>query len=214
MTEKTTTSRPVGAVLHSAVFYDVTVWFATFGRERAFREKILSLVSPQAGETVVDIGCGTGTLAVLAKRAVGPTGQVCGIDASPAMIARARSKAQKAGVDLRFQNAAAQALPFPDASFDVALSTLMLHHLGRNARRQLACEMRRVIKPGGRVLVVDFARSTRQRRRLLAHFHHGHGHVDLQEIVGLLRAADFDNVESGAVGIKELQYALARAPQY
>src|SRR5206468_9540093 len=112
-----------GAVLHSAALYDLQVWLVTLGRERAFREKILRLARLEPGESVLDVGCGTGTLAIAAKRHVGPTGSVYGIDASPEMIARASRKARKAGLEVLFKNAVAEALPFPDAHFDAVLTT-------------------------------------------------------------------------------------------
>jgi ubiquinone/menaquinone biosynthesis C-methylase UbiE len=163
----------------------------------------------QPGESLLDVGCGTGTLAILAKARVGPTGTVCGIDASPEMIARARSKTAKAGVAVQFENGAAQALPFGDSSFDVGLATLMLHHLGRSARRELVSELNRVIKPGGRVLLVDFASAAATGSRLGAHFRHRHGHVELSEIIALLEGANFRCIESGAVGVKNMRFALA-----
>src|SRR5918996_529929 len=93
----------------------------------AFRERLISLAELQSGKSVLDIGCGTGTLAIAATRHVGPTGTVHGIDASPQMIARATRKAAKAGAPAVFQVAAAEELPFPETTFDVVLSTLMLH---------------------------------------------------------------------------------------
>ena len=204
--------RPVGAVLHSAVLYDVMVWLALRGRERQLRQWLLALARLRPGEAVLDVACGTGTLAILAKSTVGGSGIVCGVDASPEMLVRARSKAARAYVEVRFENAAVQALPFADASFDLALGTMMLHHLGRSARRELAAELRRVVKPGGRALLVDFARPEAKRRGLAAHFRHRHGHVDLPEIVGLLEGAGFQAIESGLVGIKNLHFALATSP--
>ena len=141
-----------------------------------------------------------------------PSAAPCGVDASPEMLARARSKAARAGVEVRFENAAAQALPFSDASFDLALGTMMLHHLGRDPRRELAAQLRRVLKPGGRVLLVDFAKGGTKGRRFAAHFRHRHGYVDLPEILGLLEGAGFRLGESGPVGIKSLHFALATAP--
>src|SRR5262245_44549049 len=82
-----------GSVLHWAARYDLMVWLFMLGRERAFREKALRLVRLAPGDSVLDVGCGTGTLAIAAKSHVGPTGTVCGIDASPEMIARADKKA-------------------------------------------------------------------------------------------------------------------------
>ena len=170
------TPSAIGAVLHSPVRYDLLVWLAMLGRERAFREKVLGLARLQLGETVLDVGCGTGSLAIAAKRHVGPTGTVYGIDASPEMLARAEKKARKAGVEVVLRNAMAQALPFSDAQFDAVLTTIMLHHLPRKARKQCAAEMRRVLKPGGRVLAVEFGLPAREQKGLLAHFHrHGCG---------------------------------------
>lgn len=201
-------SRPVGAVLHSPVLYDAALWLAFRGRERQFRRRVLELSGLRAGESVLDVGCGTGTLAILAKATVGRSGMVCGVDPSPEMVERACFKAVRAGVEIRFENAAAQALPFPDSSFDLALSTMMLHHLGSAARRELAAELRRVVRPDGRALIVDFAEAAAKRRGLKGHLRHRHGHVDPTEIVGLLQDAGFHSVDSGAVGIKDMHFAL------
>ena len=203
----------VGAVLHSPLLYDAIVWFALRGHERRLRERLLELSGLRTGESVLDVGCGTGTLAILAKEIVGGSGTVCGVDASAEMLSRARSKAARADVDVRFEKGAAQQLPCPDSSFDLALGTMMLHHLGRAARQGFAGELRRVVRPGGRVLLVDFAGSkTNRRSRFAAHFSHRHGHVGLAEIVGLLESAGFQLAESGAVGIRDLHFALASAP--
>jgi ubiquinone/menaquinone biosynthesis C-methylase UbiE len=198
-----------GRVLHWAAGYDVLVWLLTRRSDRAFREQLLRPAHLAAGESVLDIGCGTGTLAIVAKGQVGAHGKVFGIDASPAMIARASSKAAKAGIDVRFETAVVERLPFPDAQLDVVLSTLMFHHLPRKLRQQCAVEIRRVLKPGGRVLVVDFGRP-QSKSGLLAHFHR-HGYVDPAEIVTLLDEVGLRRVESAAVGINSLHYVLAGA---
>src|SRR5262245_25079283 len=127
-----------GRVLHWAAGYDWLVWLLTHGRDRAFRDRLIGFARLTAGEHVLDVGCGTGSVAIAAKRQLGTTGQVFGVDASPDMIARAASKAARAGVDVSFEHAVAEALPFPDAQFDVVLSTLMLHHLPRPARQLCA----------------------------------------------------------------------------
>ena len=138
-------------------------------------------------------------------------GAVHGIDASPEMIARATRKARKARIDVTFRTAVAEALPFPDRTFDVVLSTLMLHHLPRPTREQSAREIRRVLKPGGRVLAVDFGTPGRHHRGILGHLHHRRGHVALDSVIELLSAAGLTVVESGAVGVKDLHFTIATA---
>jgi ubiquinone/menaquinone biosynthesis C-methylase UbiE len=200
-----------GLILHAAAAYDLTVWLVTLGRERAFRDKIVRLANLEPGEAVLDVGCGTGGLALAAKRQVGPSGSVYGIDASPEMLGWADRKAKKAGLDIGFRQAAAQELPFPDARFDVVLSTIMLHHLPRKAREQCAREMRRVLKPGGRALAVDFGAPAPRKKRRFIHFHR-HGGVDLGDIIAMLSAAGLTIVASGAVGFRNMHFALATAP--
>lgn len=200
-----------GIVLHRAFLYDLFVWLVSLGRERAYRGKTLDLANLKPGESVLDIGCGTGTLAIAAKQRVGLTGRVYGVDASPEMLARATRKATRAGAEVVFHNGVVERLPFPEGQFDAVLSTLMLHHLGRKARQQCAGEVRRVLKAGGRVLAVDFARPAQGKKGLLDHFHH-HGYVNLHDLVALLTAAGLKILKSGAVGVGDLQFVLASAP--
>lgn len=150
---------------------------------------------------VLDIGCGTGTLAIAAA-ARGTT--VTGIDPSPEMLARARSKARKAGVAVAFDEAAAEALPFDEGRFDVVLSTVMLHHLPRKEREACLAEVRRVLRPGGRLLLVDFGKTPPRGR-----FRHRHGHVDPADLLALVTGAGLHVIESGPVGMRDLEYVLA-----
>jgi ubiquinone/menaquinone biosynthesis C-methylase UbiE len=196
-------------LLHSAARYDLLLWLLMLGRERSFRERLLGLARLEDGESVLDVGCGTGTLAIAAKKHVGPTGSVYGIDASPEMIARARKKAKKARVEVVFNNGLAEALPFPDAHFDVVLITVMLHHLPRQQRQQCVLEIKRVLKPGGRVLAVDFPESGTKGRSFLRHFHPPHGYVNVRDMIGLLSGAGLSCVQSGDVGVHDLQFVLA-----
>lgn len=192
----------------SAHFYDILVWLLTLGRERPFRERLLELARLEAGESVLDVGCGTGTLAIAARRRVGPSGIVQGIDASPEMIARAIRKAAKAGVDVTFQTAIIEKLPFPDRRFDVVFSTMMLHHLPRPTREQGAREMRRVLKPGGRVLAVEFGMPTRQHKGIISHLHR-RGHLSPDSVKDLLSGSKLTVIESGPVGLRDLHFTLA-----
>ena len=197
-----------GLVLHWAARYDLLAWILTHGREGQLREAIIRLASVATGDDILDIGCGTGTLAIAATRHVGTTGTVTGIDASPPMVARATRKAEKAGARATFQVAVAEKLPFPDRRFDVVFSTLMLHHLPRKTRQQCAGEIERVLKIGGRVVAVDFGRA--KRRGLLAHFHR-HGHVEIEDIVSLFVAAGLKPMRTGPVGMNDLNFVVAEA---
>jgi ubiquinone/menaquinone biosynthesis C-methylase UbiE len=199
-----------GHVLHDAGLYDLLAYLFTRGREPQLRERMMHLARLAAGDSVLDVGCGTGTLAIAAKKRVGSAGAVFGIDASPAMVARATRKSARAGIDVTFANAVVEALPFPDAHFDAVLSTLMLHHLPRQVRRQCAAEIRRVLKPRGRLLVIDFGRP-QARHGILAHFHR-HGHVDFADVRAMLTDAAFVVTEDGPVGFSGLQFVLASAP--
>jgi ubiquinone/menaquinone biosynthesis C-methylase UbiE len=198
----------IGLVLHAATHYDLLVFLLTLGRERRFRERMIELARLQPAESVLDIGCGTGTLAIAAKRKVGPSGVVHAIDASPEMIARAGHKARRAGVDVAFRNEPAQALSFADTQFDVVLSTLMFHHLPRPGRRSCALEMRRVLRPGGRALIVDFGPPAQRPAGLIARFHRygGVASSDLTELVG---QAGLTVIASGPVGLRDLHFVLA-----
>lgn len=198
-----------GLVIHWAARYDLLAWVLTRGRERELRERFLELAHVQPGESVLDVGCGTGTLAIAATRRVGPSGSVDGIDASPQMVVRARWKAARAGLKPTFQVAVVERLPFADQRFDLVLSTLMLHHLPKATRQQCAREIGRVLKPGGRVLGVDFDRATR--KGLVAHLHR-HGHVASTDIVALFEDTGLNVVSRGQVGMNDLHFVLAEAP--
>src|SRR5262249_35237321 len=121
-------------------------------------------------------------------------------------------KAKKASVEVFFRNGLAEVLPFADRQFDVVLSTVMLHHLPQKPRRKCVSEIRRVLKPGGRVLVVDFEGFSDEKRTLLSHFHRPHGHVRARDIVTLLSDSGLSTIESGPVGIRDLQFVLATSP--
>ena len=203
-------------VLHWARAYDVLTWVLTMGKERQFRRHLVQLAQVAPGESVLDVGSGTGSLAIVAGEQVGPSGQVSGVDPSAEMVARARAKAGKAGVDVRFETGTVEALPFPDATFDAVLGTLMLHHLTEDGRRQGMVEVTRVLKPGGRFLAVDIGGGTSRKRPGLFCRLPKHAHFDLDEMTPVLEAAGLEVVERGPVGgprllgLSNLRFLLVR----
>ncbi len=197
-------------VVHWAAGYDLLIWLVTLGRERSFRKRLLEPAHLRPGESVLDVGCGTGSLAIAAKRRVGVTGSVYGIDASAPMIARARNKAKRAGAEIVFENGVAESLPFPDARFDAVLNTVMLHHLPRKVRQQCVREMRRVLKPGGRLLAVEFGGAAPHGKGPIAHLHR-HGQIKPRELADLVSDAGLTIVDSGSLGIWDLQFVLGDA---
>jgi ubiquinone/menaquinone biosynthesis C-methylase UbiE len=199
-----------------ALRYDLMLLVASRGREGRFRKKQVELARLASGESVLDVGCGTGTLAIAAARRVGASGTVHGIDPADNLLARARGKARRARVDVDFRIGTGEALPFADASLDVVLSTLVWHHLPHDALRAAVHEMRRVLKPGGRALVVDIGGKQDAARATMHAPHGGHVGFDLRELAPRLEPVGLTEVESGPVEsgmprLERLWYILARA---
>jgi ubiquinone/menaquinone biosynthesis C-methylase UbiE len=124
------------------------------GADRA-RRKLFEQASVKPHHRILDIGCGTGTFAVAIKAWV-PGVEVVGLDPDPKALARSRRKAERAGVSIRFDQGFADALPYSDASFDRVFSSLMFHHLPHDAKLTTLREVRRVLKPGGALHLLDF----------------------------------------------------------
>lgn len=205
---------PRGAVIRNARLYDALAGVATLGRDRRLREAILEIAGLSSGERVLDVGCGTGTLAIDVKRQVGREGVVQGIDASEEMIALARKKADSRGVGADFQVAAAQDVPFADATFDVVLCTMVMHHLPRDQREAAIAEMFRVLVPGGRVLIVDLSREGNRLARLnpIALVHGKESLDTTRQVEDLVRKQGFADVAMGALGVLNLGYVRGRKP--
>jgi ubiquinone/menaquinone biosynthesis C-methylase UbiE len=210
-------SRPAATVQHAtptrghmtgwAPFYDAITWVLFLGGDSRIRGMTADLARLQPGESVLDVGCGTGTLTLVAKRRVG-AGAVAGVDPAPDMVAVARRKASCASLAIDFQVGLVQALPFPDNTFDVVLGSLMLHHVPAEFRPQGFAEIRRVLKPDGRLLAVDFQSPASGGARHLTQFVLGRRMVatNLADHIPALQAAGFVQIETGPTA----HWALAR----
>jgi arsenite methyltransferase len=118
------------------------------------RQAVLGALGLGPGERVIDIGTGPGLLAAEIAAAVGPDGLVCGIDISDSMLALARARTtQPNSAPIELRQAGADRLPYAQASFDVAVATQVLEYV-KDVPGALA-EIARVLRPGGRVLVLD-----------------------------------------------------------
>ena len=136
--------------------YDPVV--AITSRESGFKRRLLAHAKVKAGESVLDLACGTGTLAIDLKRQA-PDATVAALDADAAILRRARDKAKQAGVKINFHRGLSTELPYDDGAFDAVLTTLFFHHLTDEAKADSAEEIRRVLRPGGRLLIADWGRA-------------------------------------------------------
>ena len=145
--------------------YDPLVRLTT--RERAFKEALIGAAGIEDGMDVLDVGSGTGTLAVWIKQ-WHPGATVCGLDGDPDVLARARAKAEAVGIDVEFAEGLSYELPYPDASFDRVVSSLFFHHLLRADKVRTLAAIRRVLRPGGELHIADWGHPEDPAMRLAA----------------------------------------------
>lgn len=186
-----------GLILNGGWRYDLMGWFIDIflfrGQWQELRQKTVNLARIQLGEQVLDVGCGTGTLALEVARRVGRACRVVGVDPSTRQIVRARAKAARQHLTIDFQIGVVEHLPFPDKSFDVVLSTLMMHHLPTGLKRQGLAEIARVLKPGGRLIIADF-KPKKERQSKAARFHAGGS--SMQDLAAMVKDAGFEHLET------------------
>ena len=141
---------------HAARVYDLLSPIMTLGQEGRYRRRAIRLLDLQGHEQILDIGCGTGILTRLLAGKLNDTlnAIAVGIDAAPKMIDVARRNAAHIP-NIRFDVGVAEALPYSDASFDCAVSTFFYHHIDAELKRRSLSELRRVLKPGGRLIIID-----------------------------------------------------------
>ena len=199
-----------GDVIHWAGLYD-----GVFGRFiRRTDGRIVELAGVTHGAVALDVGCGPGSLTRALKSAAGSAGKVYGIDPAPEMIERARRNAGRAGSDVDFQVGVIERLPFPDNTFDLVISRLMFHHLPGDLKRQGLAEIRRVLKPGGECVVIDFepARAPVARGVIRLLGMRAMLHVNVRAYAALLEEIGYRDVGAGPTGVALLSFARGRKP--
>jgi ubiquinone/menaquinone biosynthesis C-methylase UbiE len=198
---------------HKAPFwvkhYDKIVNIITLGKAKSMHQQTIELAHLQPGQSVLDAGCGTGYLLLEAEKVIGHGGTAVGLDVEPAMIEQAKRRAAKTHSHATFEVASIDNIPYPDNSFDVALQTLVFHHLTEAQREAGLAELRRVLKDNGRLLIVDLNPS----RRSLATSLPGHNRLNQvdyvrSEVVQRMEAAGFSNIKSGPHPNKQLSFAI------
>lgn len=160
------------------------------------RRTLVEQAGLRAGHRVLDLGCGTGTLSIRIKREH-PDVEVAAIDPDPRALARAGRKAARAGVAIRFDRGFADALPYGDASFDRVFSSMMLHHVDADQKPGTVREIHRVLKPGGRLELLDFAAPDAHTHGGLTRFFHSHHRLEEntdEHVLALLAGAGFTGV--------------------
>ncbi len=188
--------------------YDSYMQKITFGKENRLREMTIDLANIKPGDSVLEIGCGTGTLTLEAKRKSGPSGKVCGIDIIPGMVERSQQKATQANLDVAFQLGSIDNIPFPDNQFDVVMCSFMIFHMSEAVRRKGIEEIYRVLKPKGQIMVLDLNLPVRRVPRALMKMFLGFMFKhDLKELLPIMESIGFSESE-----LKQAEFRIFGMP--
>ncbi len=172
-------------------FYDPFV--KLLGADKA-RAVLIDQAMLESGFLVLDVGCGTGTLANQLK-SLFPAIEVNGLDPDPLALNRARKKASKNGARIQFDQGYADELPYPDSTYERVFSSFMFHHLPAEAKLKTLRETRRVLKPGGSLHLLDFSRHPHSHGFLANALHRNKRLEDNSDskIVSMMNEAGFEN---------------------
>ena len=139
-------------------FYDRVLALAIPEQQLKSELTAAALEGLQPGDRVLDLGCGTGTLTIMLKQAA-PEVEVVGLDGDSEVLALAKSKAEAAGVQLDLQGGLSYEAPFPPASFNRVVSSLVFHHLTSEAKLQTFKKVGELLGPGGELHVLDWGQA-------------------------------------------------------
>lgn len=140
--------------LGSVGFYDRAIRLLT--RELVWRAALLRLVSPQAGELILDVGCGTGTFAIMLKRLC-PAARIVALDPDPDVLRIAARKGMEAGVSIEWRQGYASDAEALGAAADKAVSSLVFHQVPMAGKRDGIAAMFAAVRQGGEVHIADYA---------------------------------------------------------
>lgn len=139
-----------------APHYDRANDILSAGIHHLWRKKLVSLANVKSGNKILDCATGTGDLAIEFKKAVGPSGHVVGTDFCPEMLETAPLKSKDRGLEIQYSVADVMNLPFADHEFDRSSISFGIRNVQDPS--QAIKELARVVKPGGRVLVLEFGK--------------------------------------------------------
>lgn len=145
-------------------FYDPILGLTL--REQYFKTRLIEQANIVAGQRILDLGCGTGTLLMLTKK-LHPDTALTGVDADDRVLELAVAKAARSGLEIEFNRGASDHLHYRNAQFDRVLSSLFLHHISSRAKERTLEEVFRVLRPGGEIHVADWGRPSNRWMRLL-----------------------------------------------
>ncbi len=144
--------------------YDPVIAVTT--REKTFKKRLIKQADIQKGYEVIDIGSGTGTLALWIKQSE-PEAQVIGLDGDPKILSIAQRKSQDQGLSITFEQALSYDMPYSNNRFDRCLSSLFFHHLTLENKEKTFREMYRILKHGGEIHIADWGKPSNVLMRFL-----------------------------------------------
>lgn len=145
-----------------ASLYDMFVKIVFLGFDKKLRVEGVKLAGINPGDRIIDVGCGTGTLILSIAESFNGKCKLVGIDIANNMLNIARKKARQKKLEVDFENQCVELLSYPDSYFDIAVASMLFHHLDKKQKYKALLEILRILKPGGKLLIIDIGKPTKQ----------------------------------------------------